>query len=203
MRICFFGDSFVNGTGDSECLGWTGRVCADARKKGLDVTHYNLGIRRDTSTDIVRRWFSEALLRLPREVDGRLVFSFGVNDCVVESGRRRVPPEETLANAETIMAKASRWKPTLVVGPPPVANMETNGRIQSLSGDLAGLSLRMDVPYLDVYGLLSRSDSWLRELEGGDGAHPGADGYETLASLVKNWRAWSDWMQPQCRPNAI
>ena len=25
MRICFFGDSFVNGTGDDECLGWVGR----------------------------------------------------------------------------------------------------------------------------------------------------------------------------------
>lgn len=26
MRICFIGDSFVNGTGDDTCLGWVGRI---------------------------------------------------------------------------------------------------------------------------------------------------------------------------------
>jgi acyl-CoA thioesterase-1 len=29
MRICFFGDSFVNGTGDDDGLGWVGRIVAD------------------------------------------------------------------------------------------------------------------------------------------------------------------------------
>ncbi|MDY6901411.1 MAG: lipase, partial [Cyanobacteriota bacterium] len=26
MRICFVGESFINGTGDPECLGWAGRI---------------------------------------------------------------------------------------------------------------------------------------------------------------------------------
>ena len=43
MRICFIGDSFVNGTGDDDALGWPGRVVSMARSKGLDVTYYNLG----------------------------------------------------------------------------------------------------------------------------------------------------------------
>jgi hypothetical protein len=30
IRICFIGESFVNGTGDPEFLGWTGRVCRHA-----------------------------------------------------------------------------------------------------------------------------------------------------------------------------
>ena len=42
MRICFFGDSFVNGTGDDDCRGWPGRLCAEARQRGCDVTLYNL-----------------------------------------------------------------------------------------------------------------------------------------------------------------
>jgi lysophospholipase L1-like esterase len=62
MRICFFGDSIVNGTGDPDCLGWVGRVCGAARKSGVDLTSYNLGIRRDTSADILRRWRREAEL---------------------------------------------------------------------------------------------------------------------------------------------
>ena len=49
MRICFFGDSIVNGTGDDDALGWVGRVMAAARGKRLDVTYYNLGVRRDTA----------------------------------------------------------------------------------------------------------------------------------------------------------
>ncbi len=65
MRICFIGDSFVNGTGDDEALGWTGRIVATARAEGRDVTHYNLGIRRDTSADIAERWRAEVERRLP------------------------------------------------------------------------------------------------------------------------------------------
>jgi hypothetical protein len=49
VRICFVGESFVNGTGDPECLGWTGRICVGANKKGYDITYYNLGVRRETS----------------------------------------------------------------------------------------------------------------------------------------------------------
>ncbi|MBD2326404.1 GDSL-type esterase/lipase family protein [Alkalinema sp. FACHB-956] len=33
-RICFLGDSFINGTGDPDCLGWTGRICAMAQQRG-------------------------------------------------------------------------------------------------------------------------------------------------------------------------
>lgn len=51
MRLCFIGDSFVNGTGDDACLGWAGWICAAARQQGHDVTAYNLGVRRDTSTN--------------------------------------------------------------------------------------------------------------------------------------------------------
>ena len=76
VRICFVGDSFVNGTGDPECLGWTGRICVNANKKGYDITYYNLGIRRDTSTDIAKRWLQEVSLRLPKEYDGRVVQHF-------------------------------------------------------------------------------------------------------------------------------
>jgi len=56
MRICFVGDSFVNGTGDPEYLGWTGIICAVTRSWGYDITYYNLGIRRETSADILARW---------------------------------------------------------------------------------------------------------------------------------------------------
>ena len=65
MRICFVGDSFVNGTGDPDCLGWAGRVCAAAQHDGHDITYYNLGVRRETTADIRDRWEREVSCRLP------------------------------------------------------------------------------------------------------------------------------------------
>jgi lysophospholipase L1-like esterase len=66
IRICFVGDSYVQGTGDDECLGWAGRLCASARRAGHNITYYNLGVRRETSTDITRRWLAECEPRLRR-----------------------------------------------------------------------------------------------------------------------------------------
>lgn len=55
IRICFVGDSFVNGIGDERALGWAGRLCAAANARGVPVTYYNLGVRRNTSKDILLR----------------------------------------------------------------------------------------------------------------------------------------------------
>lgn len=193
MRLCFFGDSFVNGTGDPAYLGWVGRLCAAMATGGHDLTGYNLGIRRDTSVDIARRWHPEAALRLPPDSDGRLVFSFGVNDCVVEAGARRVPLEQTIANAQSIIAQATRWKPTLVVGPPPLPDSAVNERIGVLSNALGDLCRDLGVPYRETFDWLGRSSVWMAEVASGDGAHPGADGYRVLADHVSDWSAWQDW----------
>jgi acyl-CoA thioesterase-1 len=107
-RICFFGDSFVNGTGDDDGLGWVGRVVAKARQSGCDVTAYNLGIRGDTSADVAARWRSEASSRLPPNCNGRLVFSFGANDCVSQ-GSPRVSRMDSLAHLESIITAAALW----------------------------------------------------------------------------------------------
>src|ERR687886_1997531 len=142
MRICFVGDSFVNGTGDPECLGWAGRVCAAARRAGRDVTYYNLGVRRDTSDDIRARWEPEIGRRLPSEhpdYDPRVVFSFGVNDTTAEGHGTRVPLDRSLANLRAIVAAARRSYPVLVVGPPPVSGDQQNGCIDALSEAFAGV----------------------------------------------------------------
>lgn len=194
MRICFIGDSFVNGTGDPACLGWAGRISAAARAEGRDVTCYNLGIRRDTSRDIARRWFDEATRRLPPDQDGRLVFSFGVNDCVAEDGEQRVSTDESLTNARNMLSRARQWKPTLFVGPPPIADDVVNARVESLSGALVSLCSELDVPCLTVFQPLSEADIWKREVAEGDGAHPGAGGYGLLAEMVADWAAWKGWV---------
>ena len=154
MRICFFGDSLVNGTGDDDGLGWVGRVVARARQGGRDVTGYNLGIRRDTSAEVAGRWKGEANLRLPPECDGRLVFSFGANDCASNGADDgpRVGRAESLAHAEVILDTARRWLPTLMIGPGIIASdREANARVRALSADYAGVSAARDtVPWKSV-----------------------------------------------------
>ena len=194
MRLCFIGDSFVNGTGDPDCLGWVGRICAAARRRGHDLTAYNLGIRRDTSADIAARWQEEALRRLPAGMDCRLVFSFGANDCVVEAGGPRVAPAQSLASAGAILDTARRWHPTLMLGPPPLAMDGTRARLGDLSYAFAGLASELDIPYFVLFTPLSAAPLWHKESAAGDGAHPGAAGYVLIAELVEQWPAWRRWL---------
>lgn len=191
MRICFIGDSFVNGTGDPDCLGWVGRVCARVRQRGVDITVYNLGIRRDTSHDVAARWRAEALARQPAGLPGLLVFSFGVNDCCEDvPGRQRVAHDDTMAAARTILSDAAALRPTLMVGPPPIADDAVNARTRVLSAALARLCLDLGVPYLDLFTPLEQHPVWRRETAAMDGAHPQAAGYEALAELVADWPDW-------------
>lgn len=196
MRICFIGDSFVNGTGDDMCLGWVGRLCSEARRSGNDLTVYNLGVRRDTSADIARRWRPEARARLPDGEDGQLVFSFGANDCTPDgaAGAVRVPHARTLANAEAILATARAWRPTLMIGPPPVGDdPAADARIELLSRDLGALRSKLDVPYLEVFAAMADRAVCAEEAARGDGTHPNAQGYAVLARMVAGWRAWRFW----------
>jgi len=197
LRTCFIGDSFVNGAGDNECLGWVGRISAAARKQGHDVTAYNLGVRRDTSADIAMRWRQEAELRLPETCDGRLVFSFGTNDCCLgDDGKVRVPHKHSLDNAEAVLLAAMAWRPTLMIGPLPVGDdPATDERVRELSEALGALCTKLGVPYLEVFSAMASNEAWRREAASGDGTHPNMEGYVALAYMIGNWSAWRAWFK--------
>jgi acyl-CoA thioesterase I len=200
MRICFIGDSFVNGRGDDAYLGWAGRICSEARQQGCDITLYNLGIRRDTTVEIAERWEREVKARIAPGQDGRLVFSFGVNDCVSEKpGCVRVPEAAAIANARSILTKASAGLPTLMIGPPPIGDAELDERVKRLSARLNALCDELSVPFLSTWNGLKDNDIWLREVAGGDGAHPNSDGYSVLANLIVRWPAWQAWVDTRVR----
>ncbi|MBG0810149.1 hypothetical protein IY145_12250 [Methylosinus sp. H3A] len=196
IRICFFGDSFVNGTGDDDGLGWVGRLVARARRAGRDVTSYNLGVRRDTSADIAARWEEEARRRLPAGCDARLAFSFGANDCAEdEAGGARMPLEATLAHAEKILRDAAMLAPVLMVGPFLPGGPRVEARIDRLCGEMRSLGAELRIPYIETRGFIARCEVFLREADAGDGAHPNRGGYAALADFIgasPAWRAWLD-----------
>ncbi len=195
MRICFIGDSIVNGTGDDEGLGWVGRIVARARQEGGDLTYYNLGIRRDTSADIAARWQAEVERRLPPQFERRLAFAFGANDCADEDGGPRVPPDRALANAETILTEATAFAPTVAIGPAPVfADAATDARVRVLSAAQQELSTRFGVPFLPIFDFVAACEPWRRDVAAGDGVHPNQAGYAALADFIWQWPALHRWL---------
>lgn len=208
FRVCFVGDSYVNGTGDSEALGWRGRVCRAAWRAGRLITHYDLGVRGDTSAMIAARWRAECEARLPPEVDGRLVFSFGLNDMAEVAGKGlRVELAQSVANARRILAEAKAWLPTLWIGPPPANEAmspmtPTPGftvsfdqtRIDALAAAYAAVAAELGVPFLDLSAALRGDRRYMASQAAGDGLHPGAEGYEMIAEIVLRWPAWQAWL---------
>lgn len=194
--MCFVGDSLVAGVGDRHCLGWAGRLAGRAAAAGVPLTYYNLGVRRQTSSDIAARWEAECGPRLALaeavECDARVVFSFGVNDTVCENGRMRVPAEESAANLRRLLRRSAElgWH-VLVVAPPPNTDTEHNARIAGLDEAFTEIAAQESVPYLRVHQPLLQNDIWMREVSAGDGYHPAAPAYEQFASIIApHWLRW-------------
>lgn len=182
VRVTVLGDSYVAGIGDPEHRGWVGRVAAASARP---LTVYNLGVRRDTSADVAARWAREvAARRAPGSVE-RLVLAVGVNDTTLIDGACRVGAAESVAHLRTILTGAARLGlPSLVVGPPPVADAEHVERARWLAADFAAACAAMGVPFVDVLDELAADPDWTAEVAAGDGAHPGAAGYAAYARIV-------------------
>lgn len=189
IRISFIGDSLVAGVGDQEHLGWVGRIAARAETKGLPLTGYNLGIRRDTSADVAARWRSEIGPRVAEGVDNRVVLSFGIND--IDQG---LPAEASVSSLTEVLEGLAEWGlPTLMVGPTAVLDDSENASIGALSAQFAAVCLRHGVPYVETVHSLAGDPVWMEQLAQGDGAHPGAEAYLQLAELV--FDRWWEWLQ--------
>ncbi|MEU7763805.1 GDSL-type esterase/lipase family protein [Nocardia sp. NPDC049190] len=192
VRVCFVGDSFVAGVGDPRCLGWAGRLAAMSHAEGMPLTTYNLGVRRQTSTEVRGRWLAECGPRLPEGVDARIVLSFGVNDAMHENGRPRVGPDESVATVAKLLEQAAErgWR-VLMVAPPPIDDADHNIRTAALDERFARTCALADVPYVRVHQQLRENGRWMAEVHAGGGAHPGAAGYDEITALIApRWRDW-------------
>ncbi len=194
LRVCVVGNSFVAGVGDPDHLGWVGRVAARTHR-GRPLTTYALGVRGQTSRDVADRWRAECAPRLPPGCDGRVVVAFGVNDTTIEEGatQPRVPARDSATNLASVLRdlRDAEW-PSLVVGPPPIANSAQNKRIADLDTAFSSVCADAGVGYARVFEQLSADPVWMRQVAEQDGAHPGTRGYQRLADLVWPW--WQSWI---------
>jgi acyl-CoA thioesterase I len=185
VRVCVLGDSFTAGVGDPTGAGWVGPVTAAARAAGWELTAYGLGVRRDTSVDVARRFLPETSWRLRDGDRYGVVAAVGLNDVVLEDGRRRVARERSLAAlAEVLDDAAARGWPALVVGPLPGSDAGESARAADLSAGMAQLCAGRSVPFVDTTGLADDA-VWVAEVAAGDAYHPSTRGYARLAALVE------------------
>ncbi|WP_419910662.1 GDSL-type esterase/lipase family protein [Hoeflea sp.] len=209
LRICFVGDSYINGSGDEQCLGWIGRLCQRRFDRQFRLTYYDLGIRGATTDEIRGRWRRECAARFPDGADNRVVLQFGINDVaeIVGSGRR-VEEDASVVNAEAIAREAAAIYPTIWVGIPPAnvvcspmhpsEDLEITFSQQTamaLNRRYMALALEIGVPYLDIQTPLLASPHYMHSLTLGDRMHCDGSGYAIMADLVDNWDAWSAWFR--------
>lgn len=105
------------------------------------MTAYYLGIRGDTSLDILARWKHEAVRRFSADTEHYVVFSFGVNDTMVVDGARSISLSEGRENFLKIFELVSSQYSTVMIGPPPISDPDHNSRIKELGHWFAEFSI--------------------------------------------------------------
>jgi acyl-CoA thioesterase I len=191
LAIVFLGASLVAGVGDPKGQGWVTRVVGRTQHPDLELTAYNLGVRGDTSADVLQRWASEVPLRWAGRTERRVVLSVGTND--VASGITLARHRLNLANL--LDDAASSGVGAFVVSPPPTADAELNERLEVLVDAQADVCARRGVPFVDCYAPLMGHDQWRTDLAASSVEnHPGQAGYGLIAWLVLH-NGWADWLQ--------
>lgn len=190
IGLVFIGDAYVAGYGDPKALGWVSRVMARTAHAGADLTAYNLGIRANTSGDVLARWHDECEPRWAQRNERRLVLSTGSAD--IDTGIGLARSRLNLANV--LDDAATTGTGTLVVGPPPVQDAETNRRLEALVDAQSDVCARRSVPFVNCFAPLVGHEQWIGDLAAGDGLHPGQAGYGLIAWLVLH-AGWQEWLR--------
>jgi acyl-CoA thioesterase-1 len=197
VRVCSLGDSSVAGVGDPEHRGWTGRLAAGSAARGRQLTSYVLGVlgvRGETSRQVLGRWRAECTPRLPAGVDGRVAVSFGVNDTALADGVPQVAAADSLASLAALLEQAScsSWA-TFVVGPPPVDDPAQNRRTAELDEGSRGSARPRGSATSASCPPCCTARSGRRRSRPATAPTPGAAGYAELAELVRpHWQGWLD-----------
>ena len=126
----------------------------------VEITAYNLGVRGDSSAEVLTRWRTECPPRWKGRSEKRLVVSVGTNDVV--SGTTTARSRLNLANV--VDDAAATGIATFVVGPPPTLDPDFNRRLEVLVEAQADVCARRSVPFVDCFQPLADHDQWRSEL---------------------------------------
>jgi acyl-CoA thioesterase-1 len=191
LALVFLGASLVAGVGDPKGQGWVTRVVGRTQHPDLELTAYNLGVRGDTSADLLHRWATEVPRRWVGRTERRVVISVGTSDVLegISLARHRL-------NLANLLDDATRsGVGTFVVGPPPADDPELDARLEVLVEAQADVCARRGVPFVDCFAPLLGHDQWRTDLATSRVRHhPGQAGYGLIAWLVLH-NGWAQWLQ--------
>jgi len=190
IALVFIGDAFVAGYGDPKGSGWVSRVVGRTEHPDVDITAYQLGIRDETSADVLIRLRDEGPPRWKGRSEKRLVVAVGHNDAVKSMSIARV----RLNLANILDDAAATGIAAFAVGPAPTLDPELNARLEAVVEAQDDVCARRGVPYVDCYRPLNGHEQYRSDLGAGDGIHPGQAGYGLIAWLVLHggWDRWLD-----------
>ncbi|MFR9753884.1 GDSL-type esterase/lipase family protein [Nocardia sp. 004] len=113
-------------------------------------------------------------------------------DTMHDNGGPRVRLAESSANLDSMLAQAAERDWSVLMLAPPIADAEHNARTAALDERFTRICAASDVPYLRVHQPLCDNVLWTAEVCEGDGAHPGAAGYDEITALIAPYRR--EWL---------
>ena len=189
IALVFIGDAYVAGYGDPKGLGWVSRVVGRTAHADVDITAYQLGVRDETSADVLARWRIECPPRWKGHSEKRLVVAVGHHDAVSGMSTARV----RLNLANILDDAAASGVAAFAVGPTPTLDADLNARLEIVVEAQADVCARRGVPYVDCYRPLISHEQWHSDLGATGGVYPGQAGYGLIAWLVLHG-GWDQWL---------
>jgi len=199
--ILCFGDSITFGRGEIPNKSWSGRLKDYFEVKGSHNGVYNLGVPGQTSTDLLKRFDSEAegRIRIKRPSDKYLILiAIGTNDCKFdgkpEDNNPRTTDDQFRKNIKELITKAKSYRAKLAfIGLPPVDKSRTlpyeetwfkPERVKLFNDIVKELCEENNVLFFDIFDVMSKED-FPKLLD--DGLHPNSDGYDFMFEAIKGF----------------
>lgn len=182
MEIGIWGDSIAYGEGDSEGLGWVGRL----RKELLNEANvYNRGVCGDTSSDLLGRFPAELASLEPNKI----IIAIGINDSKfpVNENKNLIPLKNFKKNLKNLVTQAEKYTNeiyfvglTRISGESirPSRNKFINLEIEKYDDVVKQFSESERLKYIFIANTLDLGHDL------SDGLHPNAKGYQKIFESV-------------------
>ena len=184
MNIGAWGDSLTYGSGDTEALGWVGRL---RKVLPTDDYHqlYNFGIGGETTSDLLKRFSIELQAIKPQKI----LLQIGINDSRFPAGSNanNVSIADFTANLELLITQAKEVTSDLtLIGLIKVDNQLRLGHgirylneIEKYDAVINYVALAHYLPFVSMIDVIDPSTDL------SDGLHPNTQGYQKMFERVE------------------
>jgi lysophospholipase L1-like esterase len=192
FAILCFGDSITFGVGELPTKGWAGRLKDDFEPKGEHNCVYNLGVRGQTSTHLLKRFHleCEGIIKHNYPDDKYIIIiAIGTNDAKVTGKETNVTADNFKNNLDSIMKQAKEYDAEVVLLSIPAVDEKitklwegssyTNARIRKFNEIIRAVSKEKNAKYIDINSTLGKPEDFT------DGLHPSSKGYDLMYVEVK------------------